>query len=431
MITNYRKFISSIYLAGIILFLPSLLLSQQEQTDEIVQQDNSQRSFFKRLGNPYHLSSGNIKNIPREYRKLYSLLDAYLDSYEKYLVSQNNGRSSPVIFGAELLPANCNQGERLLKPQAIQEVILYLSRLQELGVQGVTFNICYLLFTPNFPRYQEYLKYYKKVVQEIRNRGMKLDIETGVIFPAPFSSLPVDYSRLTFDTYKKEKKEMTAVIIQELHPDYINLGSEPDTEAKITGLKELNDPDKYVELVNFILADLDKEDTELGAGIGTWSSLESMKGLASRTNLDFICMHIYPVNKQALQNTIFIADIAQKYNKKVIADEVWLYKSFGGEVDSIAANDKVFKRDMYSFWIPLDIQFLEFMVKLAKIKNIEYISPFWTTYFFGYVDYGIMTRNLSFAQLREKVNKEAVKNMLEDKFTRTGEGYKRIIQENQ
>jgi len=65
----------------------------------------------------------------------------------------------PVVFAAELLPANDNRGTDLLKPQALQSTVMYLDRLQELGVQAVTLPIGYPLYTPNFPHYQDYVQF--------------------------------------------------------------------------------------------------------------------------------------------------------------------------------------------------------------------------------------------------------------------------------
>ena len=46
---------------------------------------------------------------------------------------------------------------------------------------------------------------------------------------------------------------MVSAIIRDLDPDYIDIGSEPDTEAALTGLSELNDPLRYTEYVRYVL----------------------------------------------------------------------------------------------------------------------------------------------------------------------------------
>lgn len=105
-----------------------------------------------------------------------------------------------MIFGAELLPANANRGPDLLKPESIEGVKIYLDRLKELGIQGVTIAINYPLYLQGFNRYHEYVEFYKQVAEEVRTRGMKLDVEAGVIFSGThFSNLTLNYSELTFE----------------------------------------------------------------------------------------------------------------------------------------------------------------------------------------------------------------------------------------
>jgi len=44
-------------------------------------------------------------------------------------------------------------------------------------------------------------------------------------------------------------------------------------------------------------------------------------------------------------------------------------------------------RNTYSFWSPLDREFLLAMVKLGHYKKYEFIDPFWATFFFAQLDY--------------------------------------------
>lgn len=104
-------------------------------------------------------ASPRTVDIPPEYQRLYSSLKVNLDNFDSYLNSQPMAANYPVVFAAELLPANDNRGTDLLKPQALQSTVMYLDRLQELGVQAVTLPIGYPLYTPNFPHYQDYVQF--------------------------------------------------------------------------------------------------------------------------------------------------------------------------------------------------------------------------------------------------------------------------------
>jgi hypothetical protein len=138
-------------------------------------------------------------------------------------------------------------------------VILYLDRLRELGARGVTIPFAYPLYTPDFPGYEGYVTFYKEEAREVRKRGMKLDVETGVIFAnTSFSEMSFSYRGLTFEKYKREKRQMVAAIIRDIAPDYLNLGAEPDTAAILTGMREYNDPEAFAGYVNFVLDGLDR-----------------------------------------------------------------------------------------------------------------------------------------------------------------------------
>ena len=366
-------------------------------------------------------------DVPSEYQQLYSFLEATLNAFDPYLNSRDTGAHYPVIFGAELLPANSNRGTELFAPQTMQAVILYLDRLQELGVQGVTIPIGYPLYTPDFPHYQDYVQFYRQVVQEVRKRGMTLAVESSAIFAnTEFSKLQVDYSGLTFEKFEAERKQMIATLIRDIKPDYLNLGAEPDTQYQLLGLRELSSPEKYTEYINYVLTGLERGNTKIGAGIGTWGNLEYVRSLASQTTLDSIHVHVYPIYGNDLQNILTISDIARQYGKRIVLDEAWLSKVEKPTGGGVASAPEIFRRDAFSFWAPLDQRFLAVIAKSARVAQIDYISPFWTQYFFGYVDYTSSNADLSFKDLAAMVNQVAYSNILAGQFSSTGEFYRQI-----
>jgi len=351
-------------------------------------------------------------SIPLKYRALYSRLESNLNDYEKWLDSKKTVETGEITFAAELLPANANREPDLLKPESIDGVSLYLDRLEALGVRGVTIAVGYPLYLQEFDHYQDYVDFYKRVVEEARKRGMKVDVKIGVIFSgAAFSKLNLNYSVLTFEEYKVNKKRMVVNIIRDLHPDYLTIGAEPDTEHDLLGLDELVKPEKYTELVNYVLEGIEKGNTKLGAGIGNWGNLDYVKRFCNETSLDFIVIHVYPVFGNLLYNIDKISEIARQYGKKIIMDEAWLYK-VDKPVLNIAASAEIFRLDGFSFWAPLDQKFLAVIAKAAKVNGIEYVSPFWSTYFFAYVDYDWNTARLTYFELSEAVNREAIKNIV-------------------
>ncbi|MCX7840881.1 MAG: hypothetical protein N2559_15710, partial [Anaerolineae bacterium] len=322
--------------------------------------------------------------VPTEFRALYDELDAALTAFDASLDASGD---YPVTFATELLSANGNRGTDLFNATNLPSTRLWLDRLYALGVRGVTLSITYPILTPNFPNSAKYLEYYKSVANEVRQRGMKLCVEMGLTFPRPFSTLDVNYRATTFEQFKAAYRQMALTILTELQPDYLDLGAEPDTFARISGWRELNTPQGYADVINFAVKDLHRGTTKIGAGIGTWGNLDFVRNYVTNPALDFVAIHIYPVTDNALPNAVIIADLAHQHNKRVIVDEAWLYKASANDpVVSIAANADIFRRDAYSFWAPLDQKFITLVAKLARAKKIEYVSIFWAQYLYAYVD---------------------------------------------
>jgi hypothetical protein len=363
--------------------------------------------------------------VPAEYKQLYSTLKGTLDNYTEYLDTLGLQANYPVIFGAELLPANGNRGAQLLAPTTMQGVIANLNALQKLGVQGVTVKVGFPEYASDFPNHAQYVQFFEQVVQEVRKRGMKLDIESSVAFAnTQFSTITFNYSDLTFDQFEAKVKQMVVEILQELQPDYLNLGAEPDTQAKLTGYTQFRSPAEYAAYVNFILNGLPRGSSKIGAGVGTWGNLAYAQFLANSTTLDFIDTHVYPiVGPASLQQIIAICNIAKQYGKWVNLDEAWLSKVGVLEPTSIADNAEDFRKDVYSFWAPLDQEFLNAIAKTAQLEGIQYISPFRSTYFFGYVDYDQNTATMSYNDLRTLDNTIASQNLQAGIFTSTGTFY--------
>lgn len=287
--------------------------------------------------------------VPAEYRDLYAAMRTDLDRFDSYLKSKDTGSRYPVVFGAELLPANGNRGPELLKTTALQGTFVYLDSLQQMGVQGVTINVPYPLYTPDFPQYDDYVNCFKQVAQEVHRRGMKLDVETGIVFhDTDYSPIKVNFSGLTLAKFESDMRQMVQSIINDMQPDYINLGAEPDTHASLLGIRELNSPQTYAQYVNYVLAGINRGTTKIAAGIGTWSNIAFAESMAKNTTLDCIAIHIYPVLGEDLTKATSIAQIATQYKKGVILDECWLYKTVSPP-GNIAGTTVVYRLDSYSF----------------------------------------------------------------------------------
>ena len=122
---------------------------------------------------------------------------------------------------------------------------------------------------------------------------------------------------------------------------------------------------------------------------------------------------------------------ARAYGKPIVIDEAWLYKSVGEGVEGVpglAGNEAVFRRDVFSFFEPLDERFLAQAARFAKTAGALYFAPYWSNYFFSYLEYDPFTQDLPYKELVTVLAPQAVENaIIADQFTGTGEKYTSII----
>lgn len=375
------------------------------------------------------------EGVPREFQPIYAELERQLSQLAQRLPA---GGEAPVIFSACLLAANSNEGERLLIPEMLDSVMLSLDRMQALGQQAVSldvnFPLLYRGFHPDETTFQRYLDFYRRVAQEIRQRGLKLCLESSQIFTASvWSPLEVEpfYKSLTLEEYVEAKSEMVRTIAKELQPDFFTVAEEPDTEARETG-QPMDDLDQYIPAVNRYVAEarqVGPERMRIGAGFGTWlRGYETFaQRLAAETKVDFINLHVYPVHRQFMDRLVEVAELARQHGKGVVVGEAWLYKLGTNELGR--ANEQlVYGRDVYSFWVPLDAKFLEVLVQVARSQGFEYVSPFWSRYFFGYLPYDERTKALPPQQAFRAVNRIAAEAMRAGTVSASGAAYQQLIQ---
>lgn len=365
--------------------------------------------------------------VPIAYADLYNLLSAQLDAAEAQVAPLHPELRPQPIYAADLLPANANRGTDLLQPQAIAGVRAFLDRFQQLGINGVVMTLGYPLLLDRFPNSAQYLQFYQQVMAEARGRGMTVEIESSVLFTnSAFSSITWDYSATPFSQFVQERHDMISKIVTQLAPDYLELGAEPDTEAKLTGYTQLNVPSVWAQSIGQIIAGIDRGSTKLGTGIGTWDSI-SFVDAELQIGIDFIGLHIYPIDSTSMATAFQAASIARARGKPIVIDEAWLYKMRPGESTSIAGDTVIFSRDAFDFFMPLDQRFLRFLDDFARAEGVALISPFWSTFFFGYLPYSQSTAALSYDRIVAQVNTIAATNVVKGFATPTGAYYGMLI----
>jgi hypothetical protein len=364
--------------------------------------------------------------VPEPYRGIYRELESELSQLNPILAAPWGRKSGPTAFGVELLVANSNRGEDLLNDQVLQATALTLDRLKQIGVKSVSLSIQYPILTRSFPETPAYREFYRKVAAEVRQHGLLLVVELGTMFREPeFSRVPVDYKGLTRDVFNAGLREMAAAVIADIHPDYLTVLSEPDTLARNTGLAF--SASQFAATVTSAVRGLDPGSTWLGAGAGTWIALDYFKALADIPELNYLDLHIYPIQHGFASTRVLKAtEAAKARGKRVAIGEAWLYKVSSREFGRINPVE-AFARDAYSFWQPLDERFVATVANLAHTIQAEFCSFFWMNLLYAYVDYTPETSRLAPAQLMQVSRAAAAEKILAGTLSGTGERFKNLI----
>jgi hypothetical protein len=383
--------------------------------------------------------------VPANYRDLYSSLEQSVDTFDRAVSAQSAGQKSPVVWSAELLTANCNRGRALLNPGTPELIRRELDGLQSLGVKAVTICIGFpVLYQPFYEfnqdpeDYQKFLSFYRELANNIHARGLKMIVESSILFLGSYSrgsgfKLAEYYATLDPRQLIAGRAQTIIAIAKEVRPDFLNLGSEPDTEARISKKAVLNSPSGYGETISYFVKQLRQAGVTgipIGAGVGTWQpqGADFVRTLLT-TGIDYLDLHVYPVNRNYLENAITYADMAHAAGKQVAISEAWLMKMGGselGRVDS-TSDPGVFARDRYSFWMPLDQKFLAAFVKYSNWKKTLYFSPYWSRFFWSYLDYDSTSESTPASEAMQQASRAALNATQARKVTPTGEFYKKQI----
>ncbi len=375
-----------------------------------------------------------------------------------------NGR-----LAAGLTAANGNKSVGLLSGTNWTRIIEMLDAFEAMGVGLVKVDIQYPVFTPAFHTYlaanppplvpvynftvDNFIghpnSFYNKLVDEIRGRGMGLWIEHSTLFGEWSSTPPAGYFAdmrslgvpAARARYLQERAAEMVLIEMELHPDYYSLVDEPTTQNDNFGYFPGNIPiltqDGWRDLVQSAAQDILAADpaspTLLGAGSGTWETRAYTERFAVLPELDFIDFHQYPFGTNGedfAQNLLDWADYVHGVApaKKLTLGETWLYKASAAEVTGGLDHDIIFGRDTYSFWEPLDSEFIELAFKIMHYKGFDAAMPFWSLYYFAYLTYGDPDLDgLSGVELVAVAGQESIPNVQTVTLTGTGQKFVELL----
>ena len=372
------------------------------------------------------------QTVPSEYQDLHGELYANLDRFRDVLAQQWDGSRAPVAFSANLIAAHASRGDALLQAGVTDAMRLEIDNLKALGVRAVTLHVGFPMLYRPFHRsedeYQRFLAFYTEVANIVRAGGLKLIVSSHALFSdGTFGTWDVGayYESLTLAEYQQGRMEVARTIASALRPDYLSVITEPDTEADQVGKPALGTLAGSRALLDVILAGLQASPVPgvaIGAGVGTWQQdYRSYVESFAATAIDYLDMHIYPSDGDYLVRALEIADIATGAGKQIGMSETWLFKT--NALEHELPHAAVLRRDVFSFWAPLDGLHVQTMVDLAHFKRLAFMSPFWAGYFRGYVDYNDSTKDQAWWQLSRLAQIEYSNKILAGTYSVSGYAY--------
>ena len=365
------------------------------------------------------------QSAPKRYQNTYRELESELSAFQRRLPPVSAGKTP--IRAATLSSANCQRGEIMLNDAERDAALRELDALKSTGADGIVLQVCYPLLTPAFRDPQPFLDYYANLANAVRARDMKLLVEHVALLPA-YASVDARpyYAKLTKQRFAKERFDELKTILLALQPDYLTLVSEPRTQS--AGLQlTVKDWRSYVQRsVESLTQQLGSFPTLLGAGSGLWEDFGYVEAFAGIKGLGYIDLHLFPIAAGGQNNLDRLMEWPDRIrridpDKRIVVSEFWLYKSGVAETFKLPLDLNASARNVFSFWGPLDQKFLRVVGVAAREKGIELIAPFWSRYFFAYVDYNDpLTFRLNAKDLMGLANQRAYEAIQRGQVTDTG-----------
>jgi Fibronectin type III domain len=337
--------------------------------------------------------------VPSTYQDIYTNLTTQISAFDSAVRASWNGTTSPVIYAPQLEAASAAQYTVLLGTDYYTNAVVpELDELQALGARGVNVHISFPILDQSFyssnpSQYQQFVSFYQQLAKDIHARGMKMIVEAVVenAFPGDGAAVfQTYYKSLSWNAYMAGRAQNALNIALLIQPDYMSVIVEPDTEASYTGQTNAGTVAGSTQQLQTILTTLHNagvNELPIGAGAGTWiaSFTQYIQSFAA-TSVQFVDIHIYPINQSYFMNALTAASMIHAAGKQAAISETWDYKLRDSEVGKLSLLQTV-ARDPFSFWEPVDTAFLKALADFANYEQLAFVSPFWSHYFSAYLDY--------------------------------------------
>jgi len=375
--------------------------------------------------------------VPANFQDLYTQEQNYLANFNATLSSTWNGSTYPVLQAGALSSANGNAGPRVLGANYLMGVSLEVQGLKAMGFKAIMIELGFpMLYEPFFSsqtEFQQYVNFYTQVASIVRAAGMKLIIENTALWSSGiyqgWNTAPF-YATLNWTQYQQARAQTAQVIAKTLQPDYMVLLEEPSTETQNSGQTQVDTPAGASSMVSQELTAVLQAGVpgmQIGAGLGTWDSqYQAITQALVALPLNFIDMHIYPINGPDLSNALSIINIAHGAGLPVAMTETWLYKIRDSELTTMNWN-QIMSRDPFDFWQPLDTYFFQTMQNLGNAQQFLFISPFESPIYRANMPYNSTTAALTPNQMENQESLLAGAAWKSAAFAATGVSFHNIM----
>jgi hypothetical protein len=359
---------------------------------------------------PTPTPSATAGSVPPAEATTYSLQAADLNAYQNAVNAACPGTPTGATrFDVELLNANSNYlvsvlpGETVSQAQALAARAVSFAVSVRHALPGVGFMINPLYPTlvqnqNNAPswwntsaNYPVFFAYYQALAQGLASNGIPYDAEANLVFPAYSGQ---GYSGVSLAQLEAGEAEDASNLLVAMKPQYLNVSSEPLTLSENTGQSSLDTPSGFEAWTNAIRSAIvvpAGSTTQIGAGSADWSPTSFLSAAESVPNLAYYDEHLYPPDVLTTPG----GGIAQVEainpsvtGKPGVITENWDEKD-AGDAGSYGAADAqtLEQQDSYSFWAPLDAQYITTTMKFARCENLSVVDFWYVNELFAYLDY--------------------------------------------
>jgi hypothetical protein len=390
---------------------------------------------------------------PARYAKLFNAVSGEVDAFAAAAPSCPGNSAHPLIVG-EIGPADSNFLARALPPAdphrvaAMEQAAIAEAQLlrDRFGITGVETSMSYpvLVDNPaNLPDngtlstqyYPKYLQFYEDVTAGWRALGLKVVVEANINLPDQNPGL-FTYSGITLPQLQAGMTEVGQHLLDNIHPDVLEIFSEPRTLALSTGLKTLLTPPVYAQFIVGIRQAYDTSNspnTLFSAGSEDWSKQDFFVELvdadaAAAKHLDIFDVHAYPPDD--LDAAIADLDYLVQQGKTISMSETWDNKISTQAPIALppgwTAPDLQQVLNGYSFWEGVDAAYLPAMYANLDCRGAAYVDFWHSPQFSAYVDYNATTAKYDARQMLAALNAAVQQSVADGTISATGAALRKL-----